>query len=161
MVILGLMASGKTTVADALAARLGRPVRDSDRDIEARTGHTGREITAAEGVDALHHLEEEVLLDALSAEEPTVISAAAWVVESDRCRAAIMECSTAVWLDLPVPDILERIGRQEHRRPVTPAELEALAARRAPLFRQVADLVIDARQPADTIVDDLAARLAG
>ncbi len=160
VVILGLMATGKTTVGDLLAARVGRPMRDSDRDIELRTGHTGREITAAQGVDALHHLEEEVLLDALAADEPTVICAAAWVVEAERCRAAIAERATAVWLDLPVSAILDRIDAQRHRRPVTAAELQELATRRAPLFRAVADLVVDAGQPAEAIVEEVELGLA-
>ena len=65
IVLVGLMGSGKSTVAAALAAALGVPLRDSDADIERDTGLTGRDIAARDGIDALHALEARHLLDAL------------------------------------------------------------------------------------------------
>ncbi len=44
VVLVGLMGSGKTTVGRLLAARLGRPLVDSDAVIEGTTGRTVREI---------------------------------------------------------------------------------------------------------------------
>ncbi|MDH4077893.1 MAG: hypothetical protein OEW29_18350, partial [Acidimicrobiia bacterium] len=74
--IIGLMEAGKTTVADAVARHRGWPMRDSDRDIEAAIGRTGREVAASGGVDTLHRWEERVLLDALDRPEPQVVAAA-------------------------------------------------------------------------------------
>ena len=38
LVLVGPPSSGKTTVGTALAGRLGVPFRDTDSDVEARTG---------------------------------------------------------------------------------------------------------------------------
>src|SRR4029079_2295269 len=73
VVIVGLMGSGKTTVGRELAARLGWPLRDSDREIEAATGHTVRALRDEIGVDAMHELEARQLLDALSSPGPAVV----------------------------------------------------------------------------------------
>ena len=78
------MGSGKTTVGERLAVALGRVFHDSDRSIESQTGRSGREIAETDGVDALHGLEKEVLIDSLSVEQPAVIAAAASVIEDAR-----------------------------------------------------------------------------
>jgi shikimate kinase len=155
VVILGLMGAGKTTIASRLAAELGRPHRDSDHDIESMTSRTGRQIAADEGVEQLHHLEEEVLLDALGSTEPIVISAAGWVVESPRCRAAIHHDAVAVWLRLSTEDLRGRMDEGSHRRDLSDEQLTALIARRDPLFLDLADIVLDARRPPSEIVDDV------
>jgi shikimate kinase len=159
VVILGLMGVGKTTVGELLAHRLGWPVRDSDRDIEARTGRTGRQIASEDGVDVLHQLETDVFLDAVAAPEPAVVLAAGYVVESVPCREAIEQRTTAVWLELPLPEVLIRMHTGHHRRDVSEAELQDQAHRREPLFRQLADIVVDARHRPDTIVDEVLAGL--
>ena len=74
VVLIGLMGSGKTTVGRALADVLGRPFRDSDTDLLERTGHSARDLAARDGVEALHVLELEHLLDAVRGSTPAVIS---------------------------------------------------------------------------------------
>ncbi|MGI9595332.1 MAG: shikimate kinase [Acidimicrobiales bacterium] len=154
IVILGLMGVGKSTVAEALAERLGRPVADSDRDIERLTGVTGRTYAEASGVPALHRLEAAVLLGALARPEPTVVSAAASTVEDPQVRQLLGRRATVVRL---VADIELTIDRQRaggHRRPMDPEELIDLAARREPMFSAVEDLRVDAnRRPVEIVAD--------
>ena len=57
LVLVGLMGSGKSTVARIAADRLGRRMIDSDAVIEAATGRTVREIFADEGEEAFRKLE--------------------------------------------------------------------------------------------------------
>ena len=71
------MASGKSTIGAALAARLGRPFVDNDDMLERRTGQSARDIEAASGLDVLHEDEARVLAAALASPEPAVIAAAA------------------------------------------------------------------------------------
>src|SRR5437868_9719650 len=88
VVLLGLMGSGKTTIGRALAAHLGWSVSDSDEYIQRATGQTARQLLAAAGVDALHRLEAQHLLDALATAGPAVVCAAASVVDDEACRRA-------------------------------------------------------------------------
>lgn len=145
------MGIGKTTLADRLGDRLGVAVRDSDRDIEALTGRSGRSIAADEGVDDLHHLEAAVLLGALAGPEPMVVAAAGWVVEDPWCREALMRRSRVVVLDLPVDGIVARAASGDHRRPIDAEEMAAIGRRRRPLYRTVADLWLTAAGDPDRL----------
>lgn len=163
LVIMGPMGVGKTTLADLLAEALDRPMRDSDRDIEALFGHPGRAIAAEHGVDALHELEAAVLLGALADPNPLVICAAGWVVEDDRCRSALARRATVLVLDLAVPALLERLAAvdDQHRRPMDPAEVEALAVRRRPLYEEVADRWLDASRSPEALAGEILDQLGG
>ncbi len=160
LVILGLMGVGKTTVGAAVAARLGRPLHDSDAAIERLLGITGRALAARDGVGQLHRVEEAVLLGALATEQPAVITAAGWTVESAVCRAAIRHRARTVLLRLPLDEIHRRQAAGNHRRPMPIAELAGLAARREPLFAELAEVSVDAAMPPGVLVDEILAGLA-
>ena len=160
VVLLGMMGSGKTTVGDLLAERLNRPHRDSDRDIESITGRTGAQIAVSDGVDELHRLEEEVLLNALGSTQPCIVSGAAWIVESPRCREAIQRTATAVWLRLSFEDLRTRMDQGTHRRELPNDELRHLIARREPLLLDLADIVIEATSTPIDIVNELVRSIA-
>lgn len=151
IVIIGPMGVGKTTTAATVAAELGRPMRDSDADIEARHGRTGREIAELDGVPALHELEAAVLLEALADDTPTVIAAAASVADREDCRAALGTPFVAT-LDLAAEPLLDRIRAGEHRRTVTLDEVATLIERREPALAALADLRLDARLPTEDLV---------
>ncbi len=112
---------------------------------------TGRDIARRDGVAALHELEVAVLVQHLASEQASVVSAAAAVIEAPAARAALAQ-STVLWLDLPVGDLLDRIERGPHRRPITAEELAELDDRRRPHLRRLADLRLDASRPPDELV---------
>ena len=139
VVIVGPMGAGKTTLARGLARALGREVFDSDRSIAERTGRIGREIARTDGVEALHRLEAEVLLEALSRSRPVVVAAAASVIEDREVREAL-EDAFCVWVTADSDILAERSARGDHRRVV--ARHENLGHRDR-LFEEAADLVVD------------------
>jgi len=161
LVIIGLMGAGKSTVAEAVAGHRGWTLRDSDRDIEAATGRTGREMAASDGVDALHRWEEAVLLDALGRDDPQVVAAAGWVVESAACREAMARSAQVVWLRVGDDELWRRMATGRHRRPLTADELHAMAARRNPMMEAAADVVVDADGPRDQVMAAVLAALEG
>ena len=136
------MATGKTTVGRRLAAAVGRSLVDSDEQLTARTGLSANDLARRDGIDALHALEAEVLLEALAGSAPTVIAAAASTIEDARCRAALAD-AFVVWLRADVSVLVTRVREQSHR-PLdddVAQQLRDQAARRDPLFAEVADLV--------------------
>ena len=156
VVIIGQMAVGKTTTARALARRLGRDHCDSDAAIEDLTGRTGRQIAATDGVDALHRLEAQVLLEALNVDEPLVVSAAASTIEDPRCRSRMAERAYVVVLTARVETLQERARAGAHRRDIPLDRLRTLVAERAEWFKAIADLTISAEQPQEKVVAGIA-----
>ncbi|MDE5924843.1 MAG: shikimate kinase, partial [Muribaculaceae bacterium] len=59
--LIGYMASGKTTLGRALAARMGRPFIDLDFYIEQRYRKSVADIFAAEGETRFREIEREML----------------------------------------------------------------------------------------------------
>ena len=161
VVLVGLMGSGKTTVGELLAARLGRPFADSDREIERATGRDGRTIAATDGTPALQALEARVLLAALAAPGPDVIAAAASVVDDAACRRALRAPAVAVVRLRARPVTLAaRHATGRHRRPLgqdLEASFAAQSRARAARFAAVRPLVtIDVDR---TAPDEVVARV--
>jgi shikimate kinase len=142
-----MMGTGKTTVGTVLARRLGRPLIDSDAEVEARTGRTVREIFETEGEAAYRKLETDALVDALASPLPAVIAAAGGVVLAERNRQALKDqAGLVVWLRADPAVIAGRIHHQDHR-PLLDGDIPSTVARlnavRAPLYAEVADVVVD------------------
>jgi shikimate kinase len=158
------MGVGKSTIGRKVAVLTGRPLRDSDDDLEAERGIRGKELAAAEGVDALHRWEADHLLSSLRSGRPSVIAAAASVVDvADAVEA--LDDAFVVWLRAPVEVLAGRIRRDDHRRDLngdTEARLAELEARRHDLYAAVADVAVDSdgAEP-DAVVRAIADELPG
>lgn len=151
LVLVGMMAVGKTTAGEAVAAALGRRFYDSDQLVEGRTGRTVRQIFAADGEAAYRRHETDALLDALAEREPSVIAAAGGVVLAPTNRAALRRPGViVVWLRAEPAVLAARVaaaGGPGHRPLLDNDDpdgtLTRLAAEREPLYREVADAVVD------------------
>jgi shikimate kinase len=157
VVLVGLMGSGKTTVGRALAERLQRPLLDTDELVEQRAGRTIRDIFAAEGEAAFRDLEAAVLAEVLAGDEPAVVATGGGVVLRPENRAALDAADARiVWLCAEPAVLLERL-RYAGNRPLLDhdpeATLQRMAEERAPLYREVADLVVrvDGRSTHDVV----------
>lgn len=136
------MGSGKSSVGRALATAMGRPHCDSDVDLQATTGQTAREVAAADGIAALHALESAHLLDALGRGEPSVISAAASVVDDPVARMALTDPGIEViWLRATRVTLAHRAATGDHRP--DPAAVSDQARLRDRHFASVADRIVD------------------
>jgi shikimate kinase len=167
LVLVGLMATGKTTVGRALAGRLGIGFDDNDSRLAETANVTPAELRRREGVATLHAREAGLLLAALQAPGPRVITAAASVVESDAVREALLRPDVfTIWLRASPSTLAARFAHPDHR-PVYADDMkrffEQQLVDRGPLFREVSDAVIDVDgRSVDEIVEQaLAAASAG
>jgi shikimate kinase len=147
IVVVGLMASGKTTVGRALASHLRWRFDDSDTAIQAATGLTVRELRDERGEPALREAEAAHLLRALEGSSEVVIAAAAGVVEDDRCLAALRGPGIqVVWLRASPALLAARFANEPHRPPYGDDPAAFLArqdALRSPLYASLDPLAID------------------
>ena len=141
--LVGFMAAGKTTVARALARRLGWQAEDVDELIEARDRRTVAEIFARQGEPYFRALEREILQLLLPLRHIVVATGGGTFVDPEN-RAAMMRDGLSVWLDVPFKEVLARLPL-DGRRPLAAdkAQMERLFAVRQLAYAQ-AHLRVDA-----------------
>lgn len=149
VVLVGLMGSGKTTVGRRLAARLERDFIDADAALAEITDRTIADIFATDGEAAFRTIEADVLEELLEHHTPAVIASGGGVVVTAESRRRLADPAiTVVWLDASPAFLASRIEQREHRPLLAGHEsprdvLERLHAERAPLYAEVADIVVD------------------
>lgn len=146
VVVVGMMGAGKTTLGRALAERLSVPYLDSDDEITASEGRSGRELAAVEGVRELHRREGDILLGQLASTERAVISAAASTLDRPECVDAMKRQGLVVWVDVPLSELVARAATGDHRRPMDADELDQRWARRRPVLEMLATCRVDGSQ---------------
>jgi shikimate kinase len=145
--LVGLMGAGKTTVGRQLAKRLTRRFLDSDQEIETRTGVRVPVIFDIEG-EAGFRRRETQMLDELSRQSNLVVATGGGVVLAEENRRRLRDSGMVVYLDAS-PAVLYERTRLDRNRPLLQVadplgRLSELFAQRDPLYREVADLVVDA-----------------
>jgi shikimate kinase len=163
VVMVGLMGSGKTTIGELVAQRLGLSFVDSDVELERRTGHTARELLDREGADRMHELEASVVRDALDSPERLVVGAPASIVLTAPMRERLRR-EYVVYLHADPHSLAERLAHtSDKHRPFVdqgPDVLLRQYAERDALYREVASLVVDVtRRDKNDIVDEIIAAL--
>lgn len=150
LVLVGLMGTGKSTIAKEYAKRTGCELLDTDRIIESEVGLSVREIFAQRGENEFRAIESETLSRVL-ARPGAVIAAAGGVVLTQANRDALHAARAngtvkVVWLRADPRVLVERTSRGTHRPLLdndAAGTLRSLAASREGLYHDVADLVID------------------
>jgi len=157
--LVGMPGAGKSVVGRELAGGLGVPFVDLDAEIERREGKSVAQIFADAGEAGFRGLEAAVLTIAAT-HDPSVVACGGGVVLEPANRITLRNTGTAVYLDVPIDVLRERI-RPGADRPLIHAEgdLERLLADREPLYREFAGHVVDAsgspKDVAQAIVEEL------
>ncbi len=149
LVLVGAMGAGKSSIGKRLAQHLGLRFVDADRDIELHTGASIGTIFDCEG-EAGFRQRERVALERLLADKGQVIATGGGVVLDADNRRDLRARGYVVWLQVDVPTQLQRLSR-DRSRPLLQREdreqvLHDIAAVRAPLYADVADLVFDTQR---------------
>ena len=121
IVIVGFMGCGKTTVAKALAQRLGCAMVDLDSFITDHNGRTPAEIIVQDSEPSFREIETRALKVVLEESGARVIAlgGGAWMIEANRALVAQHDC-LSVWLDAPFELCWERITASRNVRPMAP-----------------------------------------
>ncbi len=161
--LVGPMGSGKSAVGRQLAQRLGLAFVDSDEEIEARTGVDIAYIFEREGEAGFRQREAEVI-DALTMREGLLLSTGGGAILDPRTRERLRTRGRVVYLQTSVDQQLART-RRSNDRPLLNNEdprgtLERLFQQRAPLYLEVAEIVVDTDgRKVKTVVDHICRQL--
>lgn len=141
--LVGFMGAGKTSVARALAHRLGWQMADIDEMIERREHQRVAEIFAKKGESYFRAAERAVLMDQLASRHIVVATGGGTFVDPQN-RTVINQDGTSVWLDVPFDRLVARVPA-DGRRPLAAnrAEFERLYLLRRAAYEQ-AQLRLDA-----------------
>ena len=156
IIFVGLMGAGKTTVGRSLAKNLKKTFLDSDFEIEKRTGVKIPTIFEMEGEAGFRKRETAVLQDLCSLQNVVLATGGGAVLDSNN-RNIMKSCGIVVYLRADIHDLYLRT-RHDKNRPLLQtsdpqAKLQELFAVRDPLYREVADIVVDTgNQPVAQIV---------
>ena len=157
VVIVGPPGSGKTTAARAVAARTGLPSRDTDEDVEARTGSRIGDLFVEHGEEHFRILEREAVASAL-AEHDGVLAVGGGAVLDEGTRE-LLRGRTVVFLDVGIKDAASRIGLNRDRPLLLGnprAQWIRMMEARRPVYESVATLTVltDGRTP-DEVAEEI------
>ncbi len=144
--LVGMPGAGKTTVGRQLARRMQRSFIDADHEIEARTGVRIPLIFDIQGEQGFRDRESKVIAE-LAAESNLIVATGGGAVLRPQNRAALKQGGTVVYLHA-APRLLYERTRLDPNRPLLQvadpmSKIEELFAQRDPLYREVADIVVN------------------
>lgn len=154
IVLIGMPGAGKSTLGVVLAKILGFSFLDADLVIQTHMGQTLQRTIDARGPKGFLEVEGRILagLDATR----TVIATGGSAVYSEQAMQHLSDIGTVVYLEIGLPELIERIGELDGRgvvlagNVVTPPEgssteglLADVFAEREPLYRRWADLTVE------------------
>lgn len=143
------MGAGKTTIGRHLAELLGRSFVDSDHEIERKTGASIPWIFEKEGEQGFRQ-RESLTLQELAQQSSLVIATGGGAVTQMANRQLLKRNGIVIYLYTPVEIQLQRTYRDKNR-PLLQVEnpeqrLRDLLTIRDPLYREVADYMIETNQ---------------
>jgi shikimate kinase len=144
--LVGLPGAGKSTLGRQLARRLGKTFVDADTELERRLGVSIPTIFEIEGEASFRDREEATLAE-IAARSDIVFATGGGAVIRLANRERLKANGTVLYLHA-LPELLrERTHRSRHRPLLNTADpfsrLAELYAARDPLYREVADWVVE------------------
>jgi shikimate kinase len=160
IIFVGPMGAGKTTIGKQLARQLGRPFYDSDREIEVHTGANIPLIFELEGEVGFRHREKEMLAE-LTQKQAIVLATGGGAVLDPDNRARLSRHGFVIYLSAPIEQLISRTAKDRNRPLLQTADPKAklrdILTSRDPLYREVADAVIETNgSPVRNVVKHLA-----
>ncbi|MDZ8117686.1 shikimate kinase [Pontiella agarivorans] len=142
IVLIGMPASGKSTLGVQLAKWLSKGFIDTDLLVQARAGESMQAFQDRDGLTEYQKLECATVQSVVC--ENCVIATGGSAVYCDGAMAHLKSIASVVFLDVPLDEILRRIGDFSERGVVIRPgmTLADLYEERRPLYLRHADHVI-------------------
>ena len=117
LILIGMMASGKSTIGRLLAKRLNLKFFDTDFIIEKKTKMKISQIFEKKGEVKFRNLERKITLNLLNKKQCIIsLGGGAYINKTIR-RVANKKCNT-IWLYWNSKTIIDRINKKKNKRPV-------------------------------------------
>lgn len=150
---------GKSTIGRQLARQRQLPFLDADHEIERFLGSSIREYFEREGEGAFRDVEQRVIAELLTTDQPVVIATGGGCVLREATRLALRAASTVIYLRATPDDLARRLSRDTQRPLLQVADprqrLRDLFAHRDPLYRATAHMTIDTAHRSATMLVNL------
>jgi 3-dehydroquinate synthetase len=150
------MGAGKSTLADAVARRIGRSMIDVDREIERGEAPIA-ELFAELGEESFRSVEAAHIHGYLSRRENLVLALGGGAVTTPDVRRDLAENAFTVLVDVDVETAWNRVRGGERPLAQDEAQFRRLYAERQPIYERVADTV--ANDADDTVLAAAGARV--
>jgi shikimate kinase len=167
IVIVGYRASGKSTLGDILAQRLGWPLLDIDRGIEVHIGTTLADYYRKVGEAVFRPLETKVVIEMCS-NQTCVIAFGAGTLQTLANREHACRDALVVYLKASPEELWRRMSADPKTAATRPdlaggglAEVIEKLDEREPVYQQCADLIVDATEPSQTLAARVLAAFQG
>jgi shikimate kinase len=164
VVLIGYRGTGKSTVGNIVAARLGRILVSTDAEIVKLVGQSIPEIVEQNGWEYFRDLEAKVCQE-LAGRTGLVIDTGGGAILRSQNVEILKRTGTLFWLTASVSTITERIGRDSQRPSLTGVksfldEIQDVLRERTPKYQAAADYIIETDGRSVTqVADEVLARL--
>jgi shikimate kinase len=162
-ILIGPPGSGKTTVGELLAARLGVGFVDTDARIEAAAGKPVSDIFIEDGEPAFRELERAAAAAAIGGHDGVLCLGGGGVLDAG--TQALLDGQYVVYLETGFAELAKRVG-MDRPRPLLlgnpRAQLKSLLEQRLPVYQRLAEVIVstDGRSPAE-VADEIAGVIGG
>ena len=158
--LIGMPASGKSSVGVVLAKRLGKKFVDTDIVIQEKYGKLLKELIEEHGDEGFREIEDEV--NAGLDLDNSIISPGGSVVYGEKAMKHLKEISVIIYLELSYTAIKSRLGDLRERG-ITLKEgqsLKDLYLERVPLYEKYADITVnEMKKTLAKTIDEICERL--
>jgi len=150
IILIGYRCTGKTSIGQRLAERLGVPFMDTDKLVEAAAGKTIKAMIEEGGWNFFRQREKDAIRNLTSLEKSVIATGGGAVLDEENAGILKKE-GPLIWLVADEETILKRMladaATVAQRPPLSTLalqkEINDTLAARTPIYRRLADFSID------------------
>ena len=162
VVLVGMMASGKSSIGKVLSKTMNIPFLDVDKEIELHEKRSVKSIFENSGERYFRKLESKIIIENLREKKSTVIALGGGAFLNAAVRKNVNEKSISVWLDVNIESIIKRVKKNQNRPLIekkSDEEIKKIYEKRLKYY-EMAKIHIDCNKKNKTIcVEELISKL--